>query len=118
MSISPIAGISGFGGASAISALTGLGGATGVTGATGATPAGATGSISPASFLDASKAVDSLQAMQSNATALGIKAVTGDLDDVHDYTIAASQASVALELTVAMRNKAVEAFTEIMRMQA
>lgn len=118
MSISPIAGISGFGGASAVSALTGLGGATGVTGATGATPAGATGSISPASFLDASKAVDSLQAMQSNATALGIKAVTGDLDDVHDYTIAASQASVALELTVAMRNKAVEAFTEIMRMQA
>lgn len=118
MSISPIAGISGFGGASAVSALTGLGGAAGVTGASGATPAGVTGAVSPASFLDASKAVDSLQAMQSNATALGIKAVTGDLDDVHDYTIAASQASVALELTVAMRNKAVEAFTEIMRMQA
>lgn len=121
MSISPIAGISGFGGASAISALTGLGGAAGLTGAsgaTGATAAGVTGAVSPASFLDASKAVDSLQAMQSNATALGIKAVTGDLDDVHDYTIAASQASVALELTVAMRNKAVEAFTEIMRMQA
>lgn len=118
MSISPIAGISGFGGASAINALTGVTGATGATGATGTTPAGATGGISPASFLDATTAVDSLQAMQSNATALGIKAVTGDLDDVHDYTIAASQASVALELTVAMRNKAVEAFTEIMRMQA
>ncbi len=127
MSISPIAGISGFGGASAVNALTGLGAAAGLTGATGATgagsvtgavPAGATGSISPASFLDVTKAVDSLQAMQSNATALGIKAVTGDLDDVHDYTIASSQASVALELTVAMRNKAVEAFTEIMRMQA
>lgn len=118
MSISPIAGISGFGGAAAVSALTGAAGLTGASGTTGATPAGATGSISPTSFLDATKAVDSLQAMQSNATALGIKAVTGDLDDVHDYTIAASQASVALELTVAMRNKAVEAFTEIMRMQA
>ena len=115
MSISPIAGIAGIGGvpgASAVSALSGL------AGLTGTSPTGATGEVSPASFLDVTKAVDSLQALQANATALGVKAVTGDLDDVHDYTIASSQASVALELTVAMRNKAVEAFTEIMRMQA
>jgi flagellar hook-basal body complex protein FliE len=31
--------------------------------------------------------------------------------------IASSESSVATELTVAVRNKAVEAFTEIMRMQ-
>ena len=61
--------------------------------------------------------IDSLQAMQSTADTLAVQAVTGDLDDIHDYTIAASQASVALELTAALRNKAVEAFTEIMRMQ-
>ncbi len=115
MSISPIAGISGFGGvpgAANVNALSGL------AGISGATPTGVTGEVSPASFADVTKSIDSLQALQSNATALGIKAVTGDLDDVHDYTIASSQASVALELTVAMRNKAVEAFTEIMRMQA
>ena len=62
--------------------------------------------------------VDSLQAMQSTSDALAVQAVTGDLDDIHDYTIAASQSAVALELTAAIRNKAVEAFTEIMRMQA
>ena len=54
-----------------------------------------------------------------NATdALAVKAVTGTLDNVHDYTIAASEAKVTLELTAAVRNKAVDAFTEIMRMQA
>jgi flagellar hook-basal body complex protein FliE len=63
-------------------------------------------------------AVDGLQAMQSTSSALAIKAVTGDLSDVHDYTIAATQASVAMELTATIRNRAVDAFNEIMRMQA
>ena len=62
--------------------------------------------------------VDSLQTMQSTTDALAVKAVTGTLDNVHDYTIAASEAKVTLELTAAVRNKAVDAFTEIMRMQA
>lgn len=63
-------------------------------------------------------AVDNLQAMQSTSSELAIKAVTGDLADVHDYTIAASQAAVAMELTATIRNRAVDAFNEIMRMQA
>ena len=116
MSINPIAAIAGFGsGAPDVSGVSGL---SGLTGLTGTQRTGVTGEVSPVSFADLAGSIDSLQALQANATELGIKAVTGDLDDVHDYTIAASQASVALELTVAMRNKAVEAFTEIMRMQA
>lgn len=63
-------------------------------------------------------AVENLQSVQETSQALAVRAVTGDLDDVHDYTIAASEAAVTLELTAAVRNKAVEAFTEIMRMQA
>ena len=62
--------------------------------------------------------VDGLQAMQSNADQLAVKAVTGSLSDVHDYTIAASKSAVAMELTATVRNRAVEAFNEIMRMQA
>jgi len=63
-------------------------------------------------------AIDGVSQKQEVSSDLALKAVTGDLEDVHDYTIAATEAAVALELTVALRNKAVEAFGEIMRMQA
>ena len=45
-------------------------------------------------------------------------AVLKNFEVQHDYTIAATQASVAMELTAAVRNRAVDAFNEIMRMQA
>jgi flagellar hook-basal body complex protein FliE len=63
-------------------------------------------------------AVDDLQGLQSNSDRLAVKAVTGDLTDIHDATIAAARASVTLQLVSAVRNKGVDAFTEIMRMQA
>ena len=63
------------------------------------------------------KAIDSLNGAQANADKLAVTAATGDLNDVHDYMIAATEASIATELTVAVRNKAVEAFNEVMRMQ-
>ena len=63
-------------------------------------------------------AVDGVAEKQATSSELALKAVTGDLDDIHDYTIAATEAAVALELTVTLRNKAVDAFNEIMRMQA
>ena len=71
-----------------------------------------------AQFAGVLGSIDDLQQLQSTSNELAVRAVTRDLDDVHDYTIAAAQASTALELTAAVRNKAVEAFTEIMRMQA
>ena len=62
--------------------------------------------------------LDKVQSLQSSADTLAVKAATGDLTDVHAYRIAATQSQLATELTVAVRNKAVDAFTEIMRMQA
>jgi flagellar hook-basal body complex protein FliE len=88
--------------------------ATSAAGITAATPTAAAGT----SFDDVLSGVDQLQQLQSTADGLAVQAVTGQLDDVHDYTIAATQASLAIELTAAIRNKAVDAFNEIMRMQA
>jgi flagellar hook-basal body complex protein FliE len=62
------------------------------------------------------KALDGLQATQTKADNLAVQAATGDLTNVHDYMIAATEASLATELTVAVRNKAVEAFNQIMNM--
>jgi flagellar hook-basal body complex protein FliE len=61
--------------------------------------------------------IDRLERVQDTSDRLAVKAATGDLNAIHDYTIAATEASVTTQLTVAVRNKAVEAFNEIMRMQ-
>ncbi len=92
----------------------GIGAVSGVAGAqTGTPPAQATdggfASILAASF-------DKLQGTQANADALATQAATGDLKDVHDYMIASTEASLATEMVVTIKNKAVEAFNEIMRM--
>jgi flagellar hook-basal body complex protein FliE len=61
--------------------------------------------------------IDRLERVQDTSDQLAVKASTGDLNAIHDYTIAATEANVTTQLTVAVRNKAVEAFNEIMRMQ-
>lgn len=61
--------------------------------------------------------LDRLEGLTDKADTLAVQAATGKLENIHDYTIAASEASVASQLTVALRNRAVEAFNEIMRMQ-
>lgn len=42
---------------------------------------------------------------------------TGDVDNLHNVTIAAEKANIALQLTLAIRNKVTEAYKEIMRIQ-
>ena len=63
-------------------------------------------------------AVDNLQQLQSTSNQLAVQAVTGNLDDIHNATIAATRAQVTLELASTIRNQGVDAFNEIMRMQA
>lgn len=76
-----------------------------------------TAAAAPTGFGDAViGALDNLSAAHNAADALATQAATGQLADVHDYTIAATEASLATELTVAVRNKAIEAFTSIMNM--
>ncbi|WP_066366977.1 flagellar hook-basal body complex protein FliE [Neobacillus fumarioli] len=48
---------------------------------------------------------------------LTTKLAAGEVDNLHDVMIASEKAKLALELTVTMRDKAVEAYQDIMRMQ-
>ena len=64
-----------------------------------------------------SQGIERLEGLHDTSDKLAVQAATGDLQDIHDYMIASTETSVATEMTVAVRNKAVEAFTEIMRMQ-
>lgn len=41
----------------------------------------------------------------------------GELDNLHDLTIAAEKANVSLQVTMSIRSKIVEAYKEIMRIQ-
>lgn len=69
------------------------------------------------SFVDAiGKGLDQVDQLDRTAADKATQAATGDLTDVHDYVIAATQAQVATELTTTVRNKALEAFNDIMRM--
>jgi flagellar hook-basal body complex protein FliE len=59
---------------------------------------------------------DQLQGTQNVSNQMAAQAATGDLKDVHDYMIASNEAALATEMVVTIKNKAVEAFNEIMRM--
>ena len=63
------------------------------------------------------RGIDALQKTQANADGLATQAATGSLDDVTQYMIASSEATIATQLTTAVRDKAVAAFTSIMNMQ-
>ncbi len=83
-----------------------------------ANPAAGAGAASGPSF--GNLVLDGLQRLdgaQRTADGLAVQAANGTLENLHDYTIAATEAQVTTQVTVALRNKAVEAFTEIMRMQ-
>jgi flagellar hook-basal body complex protein FliE len=64
-----------------------------------------------------SSALDNLDQAQKQSDELSRAAATGDLSRVEDLMIATNQTQLMTQLTVAVRNRAVEAFTEIMRMQ-
>lgn len=63
---------------------------------------------------DALKEVDSLQ---KNADAASVGLATGQIQDLHTVMVALEKASLSLSLTVETRNKVLDAYHEIMRMQ-
>ena len=77
----------------------------------GAGGAGATGASAFAQKLDA------VTALTDKADTMATGVATGNLTDVHQFSTAAAKAQLGVELTVSLRNKAVEAYQDIMRMQ-
>jgi flagellar hook-basal body complex protein FliE len=95
-------------------------------GAQGGDPAGGAGTGAGAISAAAGRGADfgaavgnsltALEGLDKTAATKAVEAATGDLTDIHDYVIAATQAQTATELTTTVRNKALDAFNEIMRM--
>ncbi len=69
------------------------------------------------SFADTlARALDGVNAMQLNGQAGARSLADGSAANIHDVTIGLEQANIALQLTATVRNRAVEAYQEIMRM--
>ncbi|MBG6213595.1 MAG: flagellar hook-basal body complex protein FliE [Cryobacterium sp.] len=103
----------------AIGLIQGVAGSASLGGVMGSSSTQAAQGTDGASFGNAlSGAVDNLQSLSSTSNALAIQAVSGDLNDIHTATIASTRSAVTMELVAAIRNKGVDAFNEIMRMQA
>jgi flagellar hook-basal body complex protein FliE len=64
------------------------------------------------------ESMSSLAALQSKADVASQQVATGDLAHLHAAVIAVQEASLAVELAVAVRNHVVEGVQELLRTQA
>ena len=63
------------------------------------------------------KAVGEVSNLSNEADKLAVNLASGDVEDVHKAMIAMQKAKLALDFTIQVRNKVIEAYQEIMRMQ-
>jgi flagellar hook-basal body complex protein FliE len=102
-----ISGLSGVSGASGISnALGGVGSVSG----SGSGPGGGFGSM-------LTDAISSLNDSQNTASSDSVALATGKASDVTSVVTDVEKANLEMQLAVQVRNKAVDAYEEIMRMQ-
>lgn len=62
-------------------------------------------------------ALDNVNDLQKKADQASTDLATGRIDDISQVVIAAEKAAVALQLTIQVRNKMLESYQEMMRMQ-
>jgi flagellar hook-basal body complex protein FliE len=120
--IGAISGIGGLGGIDTVSSLSGAGGAGAANGLGAASGLGASPDAFATSGTDFAHALgkgfDAVQSTQATADNLAVQAATGQLVDPAQYTIAATQAALMTQLATTVESKAVQAFNQIMNMQA
>lgn len=59
--------------------------------------------------------LNDMMATEQQANKAAASLATGELADVHQFTAAAAKAQLTVELASAVRNRAVDAFNEVMR---
>lgn len=63
-----------------------------------------------------SQMLNSINQMQKNSAYLGNLLAAGEIDDLHTLMIESEKADLALQFTLQIRNKILDAYNEIMRM--
>lgn len=64
-----------------------------------------------------SEAIGSAKEAEKSVSAQNAALLTGETDDLHTPMIEAQKAEIILNLAVQVRNKVIEAYNEVMRMQ-
>lgn len=62
-------------------------------------------------------ALEEVSRLQTSADEAAVRLATGEARDLHEVMIMTEQANLALQLTLQVRNKVLDAYQEIMRMQ-
>jgi flagellar hook-basal body complex protein FliE len=62
-------------------------------------------------------ALNDVNQLQQKADKASVDLAAGKIQDVSEAVIAAEKASIALQLTMQVRNKIIDAYQEVMRMQ-
>jgi flagellar hook-basal body complex protein FliE len=63
------------------------------------------------------KALEAVDLANKESVSQSTSLLTGQSQNIHDIVIAAEKADIALKMTLQVRNKALEAYQEVMRMQ-
>ena len=61
--------------------------------------------------------IEQTDALQKQSDDTALKFASGQIDNIHDVMIASEKASLSFDLTVQVRNKLLDAYQELMRMQ-
>ena len=64
-----------------------------------------------------SDSLKEVNTLKKQSEVANMKLAAGQVEDISDVVIAGEKASIAVQLTMQVRNKMVEAYQEIMRMQ-
>lgn len=62
-------------------------------------------------------ALSQVDALQKNAEVASLQLATGQVDDLSSVMVALEKANLSLSLTVATRDKVLDAYNQVMRMQ-